>query len=82
MSSTKNTLILTDSETTVLISALALAESRYISDIQLFEANIDLSPILQPEFAKALISYKERLSMCESLSQKLVNLPMTSKANK
>ncbi|MFP3350213.1 hypothetical protein R0K04_02215 [Pseudoalteromonas sp. SIMBA_153] len=82
MSSTKNTLILTDSEMTVLISALALAESRYISDIQLFEANIDLSPIPQPEFVESLSSFKERLSICESLSERLINLPTTSKANK
>ncbi|NMM39665.1 hypothetical protein [Pseudoalteromonas arctica] len=82
MSSDKNILNLTNSEMTVLISALALAESRYISDIQLFEANLDLSSIPQPEFTKALISYKERLSICESLSQKLINLPMTLKASK
>lgn len=78
MSSQDYTLNLSQSEVSVLVSALAIAEFRYTSDIQLFESNIDLSPIPQPEYVEALNSYRSRLGICESLTQKLINLPLNS----
>ncbi|MCF2899154.1 hypothetical protein L1267_01865 [Pseudoalteromonas sp. OFAV1] len=82
MSSNTYTLNLSQTEVSVLISVLAIAETRYTSDIKLFESNIDLSPIPQPQYVEALNSYKCRLSICESLTQKLINLPLITAGKK
>ena len=79
MSSQDYTLNLSQSEFTVLISALGIAESRYTDTIKSLEPHLGAVNISQPELEQVLDATKLHLEICKSLAQKLINLPLVIK---
>ncbi|GGF00564.1 hypothetical protein [Pseudoalteromonas gelatinilytica] len=82
MSSNTYTLNLSKSEITVLISALAIAESRHMHTIKSLEPHLGAVNISQPELEQILDATKLHLEICKSLVQKLINLPLVIEGEK